>query len=111
VARSLHYAWNSDEIEALLLASPHVVLALSGHDHIGGYACNQGLHFVGFEGLVEAPEGERIAQCLISRNDRIDEVGEKEGRLYLRRGFGGSSLCIYISNFTPIFCDLPKNNS
>lgn len=70
-ARTLHYAWNSAEIERLLLDCPNVVLAMNGHDHIGGYACHEGLHFVGFEGLVEAPTDSNSYAIMDVFDDRI----------------------------------------
>lgn len=38
----------------VLLASPAFRIALAGHDHIGGYACIEGRHFVTVDGLLEA---------------------------------------------------------
>ena len=55
--RATHSAWNRDAIQALLLASPAFRLFLAGHDHMGGYACIEGRHFITLEALLEAPEG------------------------------------------------------
>lgn len=55
--RPTHAAWNSRDIQAALLGSPAFRLFLAGHDHMGGYACIDGRHFVTLEALVEAPQG------------------------------------------------------
>ncbi len=55
--RATHSAWNRDAIQAALLASPAFRLFLAGHDHMGGYACIEGRHFITLEALLEAPEG------------------------------------------------------
>ncbi|KAK9848481.1 hypothetical protein WJX84_012363 [Apatococcus fuscideae] len=56
-ARATHMAWNFKDIMDVVLQSSCVTLVLSGHDHIGGYACIQGKHFVTLEALLEAPTG------------------------------------------------------
>ena len=53
----MHFAWNAAEVERELLACPAVVLAFNGHDHMGGYSCLDGVHFIGLEGMVESPQG------------------------------------------------------
>ena len=52
-ARATHMAWNFKDIMDVVLQSSCVTLVLSGHDHIGGYACIQGKHFVTLEALLE----------------------------------------------------------
>lgn len=54
-ARATHMAWNCEELQAVLAASPAVVLCLSGHDHEGGYSCINGKHFITLEAMLEAP--------------------------------------------------------
>ena len=39
----------------VLLASPAFRAAFAGHDHVGGYACIEGRHFLTLQGLLEAP--------------------------------------------------------
>lgn len=56
-ARATHMAWNWRDVQQALLASPAFRLALAGHDHMGGYACIDGRHFVTLEALLEAPRG------------------------------------------------------
>ncbi len=63
-----YLAWNADEIRSILLASPCTVLVLCGHYHPGGFACEEGVHFVCMEGLLEAPSG--------SNAYAVIEVGE-----------------------------------
>ncbi|KAK9838821.1 hypothetical protein WJX74_003943 [Apatococcus lobatus] len=56
-ARATHMAWNHKSILEVILGGACVKLVLSGHDHMGGYACIQGKHFVTLEALLEAPSG------------------------------------------------------
>ena len=55
--RETHRAWNGDEVASLLDAhAGTVVLALAGHDHLGGFALSpRGLPFVTLQALLEAP--------------------------------------------------------
>ncbi|KAK9838820.1 hypothetical protein WJX74_003943 [Apatococcus lobatus] len=52
-ARATHMAWNHKSILEVILGGACVKLVLSGHDHMGGYACIQGKHFVTLEALLE----------------------------------------------------------
>ncbi len=52
-ARETHMAWNWVELQQVLLGSPCVRLVLSGHDHIGGYAQHDHVHFVTVEAMLE----------------------------------------------------------
>lgn len=70
-ARDTHLAWNHREIAAELLASPAFRLALAGHDHLGGYSCIDGRHFVTLEALLEAPPGSNAYAVAIVLSDRI----------------------------------------
>jgi len=49
-----HVAWNCDEIRASLEESGVVAAYLNGHDHNGGYAERDGIHYVTFPGMVES---------------------------------------------------------
>lgn len=50
-------AWNYNAVKDALLASPAFVAYFAGHDHMGGYCCIDGRHFVTLEAMLEAPEG------------------------------------------------------
>lgn len=49
-----HVAWNCDEFRAILDDSRTVQAYLNGHDHNGGYAEQNGIHYVTFPGMVES---------------------------------------------------------
>ena len=54
--RETHRSWTGDEVAAKLeCASDVVVLALAGHDHLGGCVVANGLAYVTLEALLEAP--------------------------------------------------------
>ncbi len=55
----------------VLLASPALRLALAGHDHVGGYACIDGRHFVTVEALLEAPVDGNAYAMIHVHGDRI----------------------------------------
>lgn len=52
-ARRTHLAWNWRELSAVLVASPAVALVLAGHDHVGGYACHDGIHWLTLPAMLE----------------------------------------------------------
>lgn len=52
-ARATHLAWNWQDIKALLTKSQVVKLYLAGHDHMGGYISDGGVHWLTAEGLLE----------------------------------------------------------
>lgn len=71
--RETHRAWNGDEVAALLDAhAGTVVLALAGHDHIGGFATSRsGVHYVTLEAMLEAPERGNAFAVVRVHDDRI----------------------------------------
>lgn len=48
-----HLLWNHDEVLSLLVSNPAVKAWFNGHDHKGGYAMHEGIHFVTVPGMVE----------------------------------------------------------
>jgi manganese-dependent ADP-ribose/CDP-alcohol diphosphatase len=49
-----HSLWDAEETDAILQAHPGVVKAwLNGHDHLGNYASQHGIHFINLRGMVE----------------------------------------------------------
>ena len=71
--RETHRAWNGDEVAMLLEAhAGTVVLALAGHDHIGGFATSRsGVHYVTLEAVLEAPEHGNAFAIIRVHDDRI----------------------------------------
>lgn len=54
-ARESHLAWNHESIASILESSRSTALVLAGHDHVGGYACRNGVHYVTVQAILEAP--------------------------------------------------------
>ncbi|TKS90214.1 Manganese-dependent ADP-ribose/CDP-alcohol diphosphatase [Collichthys lucidus] len=50
-------AWNFDKLLAIIRSHSSVVCFMAGHDHDGGYHCDNetGVHHVTFEGVIETP--------------------------------------------------------
>ena len=52
-ARPTHLAWNWRDIHRLLGSSDCVKLYLAGHDHMGGYTWDSGVHWLTIEAVLE----------------------------------------------------------
>jgi hypothetical protein len=48
-----HNLWNDDEIIDLIENRPNVLAFINGHNHSGGYAYKNGIHFITINGMVE----------------------------------------------------------
>ena len=64
-------AWNHKEIVKILADAGCVAAYFSGHDHKGGYACQDGIHYVSLQGMVEAPEGSNAYGTVHVYRDRL----------------------------------------
>ena len=51
--RPEHLLWDHAEVAGVLESSPSVVAFIDGHDHRGGYAEHNGVHYVTLPGMVE----------------------------------------------------------
>jgi len=51
-----HLLWNHEAVRQILEAEPSVAAWFNGHDHQGGYAERNGIHYVTFPGMVESGE-------------------------------------------------------
>lgn len=49
-----HLLWNHDAVREAIAASPAVAAWFNGHDHAGGYALRDGIHYVTLPGMVES---------------------------------------------------------
>ncbi len=45
--------WNHEAVRRILESEPAVIAWFNGHDHAGGYAAENGIHYVTFPGMVE----------------------------------------------------------
>lgn len=66
-----HLVWDHAEVVALLAAEPHVAAYFAGHDHAGGYAQADGIHFVTVAGMVEADPAVNAYGVVEVYEDRI----------------------------------------
>ena len=74
-ARETHRSWTGDELASVCVASPAFVLALSGHDHLGGFVELEGKPFVTVEGLVESDNATNAFGWLSIYDDWIEIDG------------------------------------
>jgi len=65
--------YNHEEIARLLESSGVVVAYICGHEHAGGYAQQNGVHYVTIQGMVEAPQNAYAVVTLLE--DRIEIRG------------------------------------
>ena len=73
-AGDAHNAWNSDKIVKVLQSHNCTAAYLSGHNHAGAYAIQNGAHYVTFKAMVESPV--KNAYALIELGtDKISIVG------------------------------------
>jgi manganese-dependent ADP-ribose/CDP-alcohol diphosphatase len=63
-AQEICLALGSNEIETTLNASRCVCAVFSGHDHRGGYAVVDGVHYIVLEAVVESPDDSN-AYCTV----------------------------------------------
>jgi len=69
-----HLLWNHDALRQILESHPAVAGWFNGHDHNGGYAERNGIHYVTFPGLVES--GEQTSHTLVRvYPDRLELEG------------------------------------
>jgi 3',5'-cyclic AMP phosphodiesterase CpdA len=69
-----HLLWNHDAVRQLIEASPAAAGWFNGHDHSGGYAVRNGIHFVTFPGMVESGAGTSYTVVRVFK-DRIELAG------------------------------------
>lgn len=74
-ARETHRSWTGDEIAKACAESSAFVLALSGHDHVGGYATHLGKPFVTLEAMLESDDETNAYGWLKLFPDRIEIEG------------------------------------
>ena len=69
-----HLLWNHETVRQILEAEPSVAVWFNGHDHQGGYAERNGIHYVMFPGMVES--GEQNAYTVVNvYADRLELDG------------------------------------
>jgi len=69
-----HALWNSEEVLAILTKHNGVKLYINGHNHVGNYATQNGIHFVNLKGMVET-ETENAFSVISFSSERIEIEG------------------------------------
>jgi manganese-dependent ADP-ribose/CDP-alcohol diphosphatase len=69
-----HLLWNHEAVREILESEPSVLAWFNGHDHQGGYAERNGIHYVTFPGMVES--GEQTSYTIVNVSpDRLEFEG------------------------------------
>jgi 3',5'-cyclic AMP phosphodiesterase CpdA len=69
-----HNLWNDTEVIETLEASGSVVAYISGHDHAGGHAAKDGIHYLTVRGMVETGDSNAYAVVHVE-SDRLEIDG------------------------------------
>jgi manganese-dependent ADP-ribose/CDP-alcohol diphosphatase len=76
-----HNLWNDSEIVALLEKHRPVKAYFSGHNHAGGYAFRNGIHYLTFTGMVETPDKNAFAIVTLEKDAiRVNGFGREPSR-------------------------------
>jgi manganese-dependent ADP-ribose/CDP-alcohol diphosphatase len=77
-----HVLWNSEEMLEVLTKYHNVKLYLNGHNHVGNYATQKGIHFVNLKGMVETENENAFSVISLSNNKiEIEGFGREESRI------------------------------
>ena len=75
-----HILWNAGELVDLISSYSCVKAWFNGHNHAGGYAEHQGIHFVTFQGMVDTDQNS-YATVLLGQNKLIiNGIGREQDR-------------------------------
>ncbi len=77
-----HSLFNDEELTAMLTDYKCVKAYFCGHNHPGGYALKDGVHFINFKGMVDTPDSASFAKVTLT-SDSIFVIGR--GREITRR--------------------------
>jgi hypothetical protein len=69
-----HNLWNDAEVVEILEASGSAVAYINGHDHAGGYAVKNGIHYLTVRGMVETEDSSAYAVVRVD-GDRLEVDG------------------------------------
>jgi manganese-dependent ADP-ribose/CDP-alcohol diphosphatase len=73
-SRPDHLLWNHEAVRQIVEGESSAAAWFNGHDHQGGYAGHEGIHFVTFPGMVES--GERNSYTIVDvYADRLELEG------------------------------------
>jgi hypothetical protein len=81
-----HLAWDYAEAHALITASPATVAYFAGHDHAGGYAIVDGVHFWTLPALLESTAAPNAYAIVEAWPDHlfVQGFGEVQSRMLAR---------------------------
>ena len=69
-----HNLWNDTEVVEILEGSGSVVAYINGHNHAGGYAARDGIHYLTVHGMVETEDTNAYAVVHVG-DDRLEVDG------------------------------------
>jgi hypothetical protein len=77
----IHSLWNDDKVLQLINKYSCVKAWINGHNHAGGYAEQNGIHFITMNGMVET-ESENSFSVISFTSDKIkiDGYGREQSR-------------------------------
>ncbi len=75
-----HILWNAGELVDLVSSYSCVKAWFNGHNHAGGYAEHQGIHFVTFQGMVDTEQNSFATVTLGPDKLIINGIGREEDR-------------------------------
>jgi 3',5'-cyclic AMP phosphodiesterase CpdA len=79
-ARRRYLAWGHEQLQAAFDAHTRVVRCVfSGHYHPGGYMCAAGIHYVVYQGVLEAPPDSNAYAVVEVHADRLVVAGRGVG--------------------------------
>lgn len=73
-ANNLYNQWNDTEMVSILGSYDCVVAYINGHDHRGGYAAKDGVHYLTLKGMVETQATNAYAIVEVY-DDRLEVIG------------------------------------
>ena len=75
-----HILWNASELVDLVSSYSCVKAWFNGHNHAGGYAEYQGIHFVTFKGMVDTDQNSYATVILGQNKLIVNGIGREEVR-------------------------------
>ena len=76
-----HNLWNAEEVVELLESYPCVKAYINGHNHKGGYASKQGIHYLTLKGMVDTEQTSYAVIHVDGDHLTVTGYGREEHRL------------------------------
>lgn len=80
----MHTLWNAEEVRNLIESAGCVAAFINGHNHQGGYALHNGVHYLNLKGMVETPDQNAFAVIEASSDSlKVTGYGREPDRVLL----------------------------